>query len=185
MAWGVRTRITTVATLLVAIVLVIVSILLTAGQRRVLTDNVDEVLSRQMAEIIKDLNKTPLVGPLPAQGDDEAFARVTTPAGVVVASTAFVPDGIPALQPPPTHGNAAFFTVRLRSGVEYRIESRDEGDVTIRVGTPLDDVNDSVLALVRGLALLIPVAVLALAAIVWLLVGRALRPVERNSFSGG
>ena len=46
------------------------------------------------------------------------------------------------------------------------------------VGTPLDDVQDSVDTLLRGLLFAVPVASLLLAVVVWLLVGRVLRPVE-------
>ena len=48
----------------------------------------------------------------------------------------------------------------------------------MHTGTPLDDVNESVDALVRGLAVSVPLTTLLLAAGVWFLVGRVLRPVE-------
>jgi signal transduction histidine kinase len=178
-AWGVRIRITIAATLVVVVVLVIVSVLLVAGHRRVLTDTVDEVLGRQIAQIADTVDADSLPHPLPALGDDEAFARVTNAENVIVGSTTFVPDRLPALEPAPTDGSAAFSTVRLDSGAEYRIEARSHDGFVIHVGTPLDDVNDSIAALVRSLALLIPVAVVLLAALLWFVVGRALRPVER------
>jgi signal transduction histidine kinase len=48
----------------------------------------------------------------------------------------------------------------------------------IHTAAPLDDVQDSVAALMTGLVVAIPLVVLALGVLVWCLVGRTLRPVE-------
>ena len=49
----------------------------------------------------------------------------------------------------------------------------------MHVAAPLDDVDESVGALVATLAIIIPAVTAILAALVWMLVGRTLRPVER------
>ena len=52
-------------------------------------------------------------------------------------------------------------------------------ELVVRVAAPLDDVDESVGALVASLAIIIPAVTAILAALVWMLVGRTLRPVER------
>lgn len=176
--WGIRLRTTAAATLVVVVVLVVVSLLLVGGHRQVLIDNVDEVLVRHTAQIAGTIDAGAPPTPLPALGDDEAFARVEDERGSLIGTTSFTPKGLPVLLSPPVDG-AAFSTVRLPSGAEYRVESRNRGAFAIHVGTPLDDVNDNSAALVRSLALLVPAATLALALVLWFVVGRALLPVER------
>ncbi len=71
--------------------------------------------------------------------------------------------------------------VRTSSG--RRVVSRpfelDGRQLVVHVAAPLDDVDESVRALLLTLAILVPTATAALAALVWMLVGRTLRPVER------
>ena len=62
---------------------------------------------------------------------------------------------------------------------EYRVMTERRAGVVIRTATPLDDVNDSVSTLIRGLSVAMPAAALLLAGLVWLLVGRVLSPVEQ------
>jgi signal transduction histidine kinase len=50
--------------------------------------------------------------------------------------------------------------------------------VVVHVGAPLDDISESTGALTRSLVLAVPAVTLLLAALVWALVGRTLRPVE-------
>ena len=53
-----------------------------------------------------------------------------------------------------------------------------DGPARLIVGVALDDVDASIAALIRSLLLTAPVALAALAAVVWWVVGRTLRPVE-------
>ena len=69
-------------------------------------------------------------------------------------------------------------TIRSTTGPEFRLLSVTRSGLRVLVGTPLDDVQDSVDTLLRGLLFAVPVASLLLAVVVWLLVGRVLRPVE-------
>jgi signal transduction histidine kinase len=56
--------------------------------------------------------------------------------------------------------------------------ARPAGTATVLVASPLDDVAESTGLLTRSLAVAVPAATLLLAALVWVLVGRTLRPVE-------
>ena len=175
---SVRSRITLLATVIVLIVLSLTGIALVAFQRAVLTDSVDEVLERQVAEIAELVDAGTVPDVIPGRGDDDAFALVVDASGRVIASTAHTIEGVDVA--PPGGASEQFRTVRpVPDGSDYRVLSQPHGDVVIVVGTPLDDVDDSVATLTRALAVAVPVASLLLAILVWLLVGRVLRPVER------
>ncbi|MFT7709356.1 sensor histidine kinase [Clavibacter tessellarius] len=53
------------------------------------------------------------------------------------------------------------------------------GDVTVVVAASLEDADDAVAAVVRLLAVAVPLVVALVALLAWVVVGRALRPVER------
>ncbi|UKF24084.1 MULTISPECIES: sensor histidine kinase [Clavibacter] len=55
----------------------------------------------------------------------------------------------------------------------------DAGDVTVVVAASLEDADDAVAAVVRLLAVAVPLVVALVALLAWVVVGRALRPVER------
>jgi len=174
---GIRFRITTVATLAVTIVLVVTGVALLASQRRILTNNLDEILQTENAAIEHDHDTGSLVDPIVDQGDEDAIAQVVDGSGQVVASTPNLQDHPPL--DPPRPGATSFRTVALTLDEgRYRLMSRSVGGVVIHTGTPIDDVEDSVTALRRGLLVAIPVVVAILGLLVWWLVGRTLRPVE-------
>lgn len=176
MPGGVRARITVLATVIVLVVLAGTGAGVVAAQRAVLTDTVDEVVQRHSAQIIRLIDDGTLTSSIPGQGDDEAFARVTDAAGRLRATTEQTIDA-PLRAPAGT--TASFETVHSPAGdVDYRVLSVRHGSAEVYVGTPLDDVIDSVTALTRALSVAVPAAALVLAVLVWLLVGRVLRPVE-------
>ncbi|WP_307500773.1 cell wall metabolism sensor histidine kinase WalK [Clavibacter sp. B3I6] len=55
----------------------------------------------------------------------------------------------------------------------------DAGGVTVVVAAPLEDADDALAAVVRLLLVAVPVVVALVALLAWVVVGRALRPVER------
>ncbi|TFD76648.1 sensor histidine kinase [Cryobacterium fucosi] len=173
---SVRWRITAAATLAVLIVLAVTGGALVAAQRSVLTDNVDEVLHRHSTAIIAALDAGTLPAVISGQGDDESFARVTDVAGREIAATArSLADARLAGS---LDSGDGLQTIRSIPGPEFRVLSTTRSGLRVLVGTPLDDVQDSVDALLAGLFVAVPAASLLLAAVVWLLVGRVLRPVE-------
>lgn len=176
MIWGVRGRITALAAVVVLIVLSLTGAALVAAQRLVLTDNVDEVLQRHSAAVTRAVDEGSLGAVIPGQGDGEAFALVVAADGGVVASTAHTAPGLDLAAP---QGETRRLSRSASDGLEYRVLSVRHGEVVIHTGTPLDDVNESVTALARGLIVAVPSAALLLAGLVWTLVGRVLRPVER------
>jgi signal transduction histidine kinase len=175
--------VTVAATVIVLLVLAATGVAVVAAQSAVLTDNVDEVLVRNAQSIQAQLDVAVETGSIPGLGDDDAFGHVLGQSGEVLASTpgpaaAFPLDDM-RLQPA-AEGESRFQTVQVPGEPDYRVLVRplDEG-LEIVVGTPLDDVQDSVTTLIRALVIATPAASLVLALLVWLLVGRVLRPVER------
>lgn len=177
MAWNIRTRITVLATVIVVVLLGLTGVALVAAQRAVLTDNVDEVLERHATELADQIDAGTLTETIAGQGDDESFARVTDTTGRLVASTARTVADVAGSVP---EGESPTFTTVHPSSVDsaYRVMEQRHGDLVIITGTPLDDVDDSVATLSSGLAIAVPAASLLLAFLIWLLVGRVLRPVE-------
>lgn len=152
---SVRARVTFGATAIVFVLLVVVSVALAVQQRRSLTTGLDETLATEARTIAAAIGAGDLGEEIDPFVDDDAFALVTDDAGVVVAATA---------APPGDDG--------------YRVLVRRAGDLEVTVGAPTDDIDDSVRALMASLALVVPAATALLAALVWTLVGRTLRPVE-------
>jgi signal transduction histidine kinase len=172
---GIRLRITGLAAVAVAAVLVATAAALLAGQRSVLTASVDEALSAQATELAATADRS---GTLPPRGDEDAVAQITDGAGRVAAASAnFATE--PALPALATGVTERVYTMRLAPDRPvFRVLSRQVGDRVVHVATPTDDVDASIGALRRVLLLAIPLAAAVLAALVWFLVGRTLRPVE-------
>jgi signal transduction histidine kinase len=157
----VRWRVTLLAALTVIVVLVATGAVLVHAQRRVLTDQLDEALAADADRIAASLGSgaTPR---LDLAADDDAAAQVVTSDGTIVAASPGLAGAVPS---------------------SYRVVSRhvatDDGERIVRVGAPLDDVRETVGSLIAVLAITVPVVAGILAVLVWILVGRTLRPVER------
>jgi signal transduction histidine kinase len=146
-------------------------------QRRVLTEALDESLELRANEIAAQGEDVP--GVLTALGDDDAFAQlVGVGAGTerVLASSDNVPDDMPMV---PTYP-PGFSTVDdlPRTEDAFRVLVQQATGLVVIVGTPTDDIEDSLATLRRSLLLAFPLLLLALAAVLWWIVGRTLRPVE-------
>ena len=177
-----RFRITALAALAVLAVLVIAGIGLVVAQRRLLTENLDDAL-RQRAD---DLGALVIGGRVPPTlpNSEDVFLQIVTPDGAVLAASPNVAGEPPIGRPPPAGQTEALRTVEhprvdaasLRT-LSRRVESRD-GTVVLKVAAPLDDVSDSTRVLATTLSVALPAVAALLAALVWALVGRTLRPVE-------
>ena len=173
---GIRWRITAFATLTVAVVMLCAGLVLTIVQHRLLTDNLDEILQSQSENIERAFLAGSMPRVLEQQGSDDAIAQVVYADQTVLASTENM-SGQPALDPP--NGDRQRRTTNLPiDESQYRLLSRRVGDVVIHTGTPSDDIEEASDALRSGLAYGIPVVTIVLGLLVWLLVGRTLRPVE-------
>lgn len=177
----VRARVTAIATVVVASVLVVTAVVLVVVQRRTLVDGLDTNV-RQRADDIESAIAGGSVPPTLGGRGDEALAQVADVDGRIVAASANVAGAGP-IAPPPDRREE----IRTLHGLPvdddaFRVLSRRvltaEGPYTIHVAKSADDVDESVDALTRGLSLAVPAVTLLLGALVWWLTGRVLRPVE-------
>ena len=176
MRGGIRVRITAIAMTVVTLVLVLAAVALLGSQRRLLTDNLDEILTTHNHTIERAYTAGDLSDPIVQQGDEDAIAQVVDDGHVLASTTNFTTE--PTL-PAPGPNETTYRNIRLPiDESEYRLLSRSTGDVVIHTGTPIDDVDESVAALRTGLLIAIPVIAVIIGALIWWLVGRTLRPVE-------
>ncbi len=172
---SIRFRITAIAAVAVAGVLVVGGFALVALQRSAVTEGIDRALE-QRADDIAALS----LDNVTFSGGDEGFAQLVGSDGAVIAATTNLA-GAPSLAIDVAGSGDAYQTV---SGLDvdddpFRVLSRPVPGVGIlHVGRTAEIVAESTAALVTALAITIPVLVLALAGIVWWLVGRTLQPVE-------
>jgi len=181
---SIRFRITALAAFSVAIVLVLASIGLVAVHRRQLTANVDLALAQRAQDLIALVQTAGLATVELGATEQEGFAQILSMEGDVIA---FSPNlkGDPPL--PIDYEAGTPETIRTVTGLAvdddvFRVLSRTvqmaDGLGALHVGTTLDDVAESTEALTATLIVSIPVVVVLLAGLVWLLVGRTLKPVE-------
>lgn len=180
----VRFRITIVASAAVALVLGAVGVTLLAVQQHQLHDDLDESLQRRADELVATdvaVTEAPVV--LPSAAGDEVVIQVESVDGVVVAGTENAV-GIEPIARAPSGSTDEFTTVSSLpvEDDEYRILSRratiGDRDVVVHVAENTDDLEELLGRLRIAVAVTIPFAVAVLAGLVWLLVGRTLRPVE-------
>jgi signal transduction histidine kinase len=175
---AVRLRVTALATAALAVVLAIAGVTLVVVQRAALLEDVDDTARVIAAGVATDLETSPVPQPIQVSGDDDTAVQVVADRSVV-ASTANV-----AGEPPLTAlaGGAGTLDEAPHAEGRFRVLVTDVDaagkQARLIVGVTLDDVDSSIAALIRSLLLTAPVALAALAAVVWWVVGRTLRPVE-------
>jgi signal transduction histidine kinase len=167
-----------VATIVVAIALVVGAAGLVAALRRTMVDEVAEAARAQAADVVRQLEagRPPV---LEVAGADEQLIQLMTPAGAVVASS------------PNMMGRPA--VARLAPGQSARVVTPLDDDEFVAVAegaqTPdglrivvvaraLVDVLDTTTVLTRLLIIGLPVMVVVVALVTWFAVGRALAPVD-------
>jgi signal transduction histidine kinase len=181
---GVRFRVTAIATLIVAVVLATTGTVLVIDQRRTLTNALDDSLGRRADEVALLLAEG-LDGELPGGLSDEEFAQIVDADGEVVAASPVI-DGDPPLGSPPPAGDDEQFRSVTGLAIDeenpFRLLSRrvDVGgeEYVIYVAGDLEDVTEGVDALALALGLIFPAVLVLVAGLIWLALGRALRPVE-------
>jgi signal transduction histidine kinase len=112
------------------------------------------------------------------------YVEVTDGRGEVVASSpGLVPGGEAAIvgsrdDEPVPRGDEAIGGIAVPVETIARTVETPTGDLTVTAAAPVDQVAHSVDALRQALVVGLPVLVALVAALVWVLVGRALRPVD-------
>jgi signal transduction histidine kinase len=179
---SVQFRVTALAVLAVAAVLVATGVGLVVAQRRLLTANVEYALRLGADDLAARVAAGPVGGTI--TGIESSTAQVVTPDGRVLAASADVRGLAPIGQPPPAGHRQSIRTVTSVPGdsIRFRLLSRRvdgrDGPVVLHVASALDDVEESTRVLATTLTVAIPALTAVLAALIWTLVGRTLRPVE-------
>lgn len=182
---SIRARTTLLASLLVAIALVAGSALLLVALHRSLTNNGDD-LARSRARDLASLVRGGTVPSNLSNITGESVAQVVTGSGQVLAASPNV-RGRPPISSFRPSGSAP--VVRTLTGApddneteSYRLwalaASSADGPVTIYVGDSLESVGEATRTLRRSLLVGVPALLALLATSIWLVIGRALRPVE-------
>ena len=169
-----RFRVTALATLAVLAVLTAVGVGLTFSHRAVLTDGLDQSLGDRAEAIAERVRAgdPPQPGELPG---DDVLVAVVGPDGVLVTASSALSGRRSWPQPPRT---TTVSDGEMPDGGPARVVAMPVDDATVYVTGSLEDVTDSSRALLRSLLVAVPASTAVLAALVWLLVGRVLGPVE-------
>lgn len=170
--WSVRSRVTAGATIALVVVLAAAAVVLVAAHRRTLTEDLDDGLDEAATAIARETRAGEVPSVFGGFGDDDAVAQVVV-GGEVVSATPNVAGRGPIAEPV-----AGWRTVELLDGDPFRVRTVRAGDGFVHVAASRDDIEESSEALVGALAVGVPAAAVALAALTWLVTGRALRPVE-------
>ena len=180
---SVRLRITLLATLVVGATLGLAAVVLVSLQREALTDNLDAVIVTRVANVEDLLRRGQPPSELSAGDEELLFIQVVDASQTVISSSPNV-RGLPPIvdlraSPAPFFHELPGPAIK---GAPFRVLARSAdgspGTVTILVGGSLDDVNESASILTRLLVTGIPIVLAVVALGSWLLVGRALAPVE-------
>lgn len=166
---SVRARITAVAAVAVTAVLLVAGTLLVLTQQAGLRDQLDEAVEIDAER----LAASAAAGDVPTPDDDDDRVVAVMVDGEVVAVTGDLDgDVLDDL----VGGGDGSVTI---DGERHRVASAEEGRVRVVVAAPTEDIDETIGNLVRTLAAVVVAATAILAAVVWTLVGRTLRPVEQ------
>jgi signal transduction histidine kinase len=174
---SIRFRISALATVLCALILTLVALAMILVLRKQLTDNLDEGLlqrSDAFAAVIADVPSDALFV------DEDLLVQLVDGTGSVIVSSPNLRGAPPLSEARSGYRNSSDVPGRTEI-FRLLVRELDTPDPAQRliVGVNLDDVTDPVGILSKLLAVTVPSVIVALAALVWWLTGRTLRPVEK------
>jgi signal transduction histidine kinase len=177
-AGTVRVRTTVAATVVVGLALLGGGIALVVAMRDALTDEVRSVARARADDTAAALEaNTPpsFVAAGLDQDDDDAFIQILDGDGNVVAASPLVAGdpAVASLDP----GNSAELTVTGEDD-EFLAVAAEAGRYTVIAGRTLDTVSESTEVVTNLLVIGLPILLAVAALTTWLVVGRALAPVE-------
>jgi signal transduction histidine kinase len=173
----IRFRVTALAVMLSALLLVGVAILMTSVLRWQLADNLDEGISQRADTIAAVIAKSV---PPEIFADEDLLVQIVDSNGVVLGSSTNLAGAAPFTQLRPGFRTISDVPGRTEDfRVLVRQVTAGSEPVTLIIGVNNDDVTDPISILSRLLAATVPAVVLLLGALTWWLTGRTLRPVEK------
>lgn len=177
---GVRVKTTVAATLIVAVVFAVGGFALLRLQRSLLVSNLDDTLVTRAEDIALLVGAGSELESLGTPSREEALAQVVGPDGSVVASSENL-SGQPPVTDRQTDGITTVDSLPIEDDpFRLLVETADgpDGLYRIIIAGGLDPIDESLDALTRSLLLIAPILLVIVAGVTWLIVGRALRPVE-------
>jgi signal transduction histidine kinase len=179
--FGVRMRTTVAASAVVAIALVVGAYGLVRAQRSLGVDQVDAAITTRAGDLALLLRGGGEPATLDVARQEEALVQIVDADGRVVAASENVV-GLPPVADPGAIGIDTVSDLAVDPGEEFRLLTNkvltDDGLVTIIVAGSLDPLAENVDILVRNLAVALPLFLTVMGVVTWLIVGRALRPVD-------
>ena len=180
----VRVRLSVLAALVVAVGLVASSAAVVTLVRHNLVANVHNETMRRAYATVALVATASLAPTLPSTGEDTAVVQVVDRRGTVLAASEELRGNGPLLTRWPDAGELVTTQrlPQLDDEADYVVVGlavdRPGGPVAVYAAGSLDPVGDGVAATATALALVDPTLLVLAATITWLLVGRALQPVE-------
>ena len=168
-----RGRITLVSTAIVAVTLIVGAVVFALVLRGVLLDEVHTALERDLEQITTDLDTGGGVSGLDTD-DDEVLFQITDASGALVAGS----DSLEGRLLSVDDGDAQIVRVPGED-TDYLAEAEDHDDTTVIAGRSLENVDEAVATVGVLLAGAVPLLTGIVALLTWIVVGRALAPVER------
>lgn len=191
---GVRVRTTAATVVIVAVALILAAMALVVTLRGALTDRVRDAAELRADDVVAALESRTPADALELPADDDGVVQVVTRDGIVLAASANLGqdrplaridddddtrvEGVP-LRDVDDDGELDDDVDREDMLVVASDASTDDGSVLVLAGRVLEPVDDSVSVTTRALLVGIPVLVLLVGVVTWIMVGRALAPVER------
>jgi signal transduction histidine kinase len=192
---SVRARTTIVGVVVVAAALAVGALGLVSLLRSSMTEGVETTAMAQLNDVVSLVR----IGHLPAQlpsGRGDSFSQVVSPDGRVLASSATLLASTPVSRAQPGEEGIVIHTIPtllgdgLGGGVDpdgpYLLlaeqvsatDARTTGPVTVYVAATLHPVEAATSTVAMALSGGLPILVLLVGALIWILGGRALHPVE-------
>ena len=168
-----RGRITLVSTAIVAVTLVLGALVFVLVLRSVLLSEVSTAAERDLAQMEAEYDRTGTLNDLDVD-DDDILLQVTDASGALLAGSDSL-DG----RPVPLHDDDSQI-VRVPDEGAYLVAAETvDDDITLAAGRSLESVTEPVGTVAGLLAGAVPLLIGVVALLSWLVVGRALAPVER------
>jgi len=176
---SVRVRTTVGATFIVALALAVAGLGVVTVLRRSMIDNIDDSLRLRGADITAIVESGTLPDDAAIEGDEDGFVQIVDSAGNVLAASRNI-DGEPELTDA-APGSTLDLPVSPVDDGTFRVhihQTDTDGALTVIVGRSLEDADAATATVAWSLLTGIPALVLIVGATTWIVVGRALRPVD-------
>jgi signal transduction histidine kinase len=172
-------RTTALAVVVVAVALAVGAIALVAVLRRNLTDDVRRGAELRAADVVAVLDAGTVPARLAVEDAEEMVVQVVDERGRVVASSDNVAGEPPIARLAPGRSGVVHVPIDDDRFLVVAAAGRAGGDrVTVLVARTLESVDESTDTVARLLAVGVPLLLLLVGVVAWVVVGRALAPVE-------